>query len=434
MNTTKNKQSTIWLCVITMLFLALGTFGTSITAKAATATINIKQTKAHATSITYEWDKVDNAVSYSTYYIDAASYSENLPIGKWKTNSSYATNGDADDTSASLIGLSSTSRYYVRVYAHSSKNNQIIAQSDLLVVTTPGKVENVVQTDATSDSVTLSWTAVEGADGYYVYAGNGTDSEPVATSTTNSAIVTGLSEADYTGSTAPKYTVAAFCKGAGEFSATGYSSTSGYVYIAPAKIKEFALHSWLSKNNKATVKWKYSGYADGYELEILNTKNEVIKTYKYDTWKTGQQILKISSIKDTGFIAKIHGYKTINGKEYYGDSSTITCVPDAKITKLKALKNGQASIKWKKVKGASNYTIYAIMDVGKNKVVKKKVAKISGKKTSYTVKNLKKYKDSYKYNTYFYVQANGVKINGKKYNSQYDYKQYKTFKKVKLKN
>ena len=106
----------------------------------------------------------------------------------------------------------------------------------------------------------------------------------------------------------------------------------------------------------------------------------------------------------------------------------------SKTEKLKSLKNGQASIKWKKVKGASNYTIYAIMDVGKNKVVKKKVAKISGKKTSYTVKNLKKYKNSYKYNTYFYVQANGVKINGKKYNSQYDYKQYKTFKKVKLKN
>ncbi len=433
MNTIKNKQSTIWLCVITMLFLALGTFGTSITAKAATATINIKQTKARATSINYEWDKVSGAESYSTYYIDAASYSEDLAIGKWKTNSNYVANGGADDTSASLTGLSSTSHYYVRVYAHKA-NGQIIAKSDLLVVTTPGKVENVVQTDATSNSVTLSWTAVEGADGYYIYAGNGTDSEPIATSTTNSAVVTGLSESDYTGSTAPKYTVAAFCKGAGEFSAIGYSDTSGYVYIAPAKIKEFALHSWLSKNNKATVKWKYSGYADGYELEILNTKNEVIKTYKYDTWKTGQQILKISSIKDTGFIAKIRGYKTINGKEYYGDSSTITCVPDAKITKLKALKNGQASIKWKKVKGASNYTIYAIMDVGKNKVVKKKVAKISGKKTSYTVKNLKKYKNSYKYNTYFYVQANGVKINGKKYNSQYDYKQYKTFKKVKLKN
>ncbi len=434
MNTIRNKQSTIWLCMIAMMFLIVGTFGTSITAKAATATINIKQTTARATSITYEWDKVDNAVSYSTYYIDAALYSEDLPIGKWKTNTSYATNGGADATSASLIGLSSTSRYYVRVYAHSSKNNQIIAKSDLLVVTTPGKVENVVQTNATSDSVTLSWTAVEGADGYYVYAGNDTTTTPVATSTTNTAVVTGLTESDYTGSTAPKYTVAAFCKGANDYAATGYTDKAVSVYIAPAKIKNLSLYSWPSKTNKASVRWKYSGYADGYELQILNTKNKVIKTYTYDTWEVGQQIVKISSIKDTGFVAQIRGYKTINSVPYYSDWNTITCVPDAKITKLKALKNGQASIKWKKVKGAFNYTIYAIMDVGKNKVVKKKVAKISGKKTSYTVKNLKKYMNSYEYNTYFYVQANGVKINGKKYNSQYDYKQYKTFKKVKLKN
>ncbi len=433
MYTTKNKQSITWLWVITMLFLSFGIFGTAITSNAATTTINITQTKARATSVNYEWEQVENASTYSTYYIDAASYSEDLAIGSWKRNTNYASNAGAEDTSASLTGLSSTSHYYVKVRALNSKN-QIIAESDLLVVTTPGKVENVVQTGATSSSVTLSWTAVEGADGYYVYAGNDTNSAPVATTTTNSATILGLTEADYNGSTAPKYTVAAFCKGSGDFSAIGYTDTSSYVYIAPAKIKNLNLHSWLSKNNKATIRWDYSGYATGYELQILNTKNKVIKTYNYDTWKTGQQIFKISSIKDSGFIAKIRGYKTANNQTYYGEWSSITCVPDAKITKLKALKKGRATVKWKKVKGASNYTIYAVMEVGKNKVVKKKVAKVSKKKTSYTVKNLKKYKNSYKYNTYFYVQANGVKINGKKYSSKYDYKQYKNYKKVKLKN
>lgn len=433
MNKNKKLNASLWHCAITMFLLLLGTFGASITAQAATGTVNITQTKARSTSVNYEWEKVDNATSYSTYYIDAASYSEDLAIGKWKTNSNYAANSGAEDTSASLTGLSATSHYYVKVRALNSKN-QIIAESDLMVVTTPGQVKDVTQTGATTGSVTLSWTAVEGADGYYVYSGNGTDSTPVATVTTNSATISGLTEADYNGSTAPKYTVAAFCKGSGDFSAIGYTDTSDYVYIAPDTIKKLTLHSWYSKNNKATVTWKYSGYATGYELQILNTKNKVVKTYTYDTWKQGQQIFKISSIKDSGFIAKIRGYKTVNNQKYYGDWSSITCVPDAKITKLKALKKGRATVKWKKVKGASNYTIYAVMQVGKNKVVKKKVAKVSKKKTSYTVKNLKKYKNSYKYNTYFYVQANGVKINGKKYSSKYDYKQYKNFKKVKLKN
>ncbi len=433
MNKPKKSNTSFYLCLATVFFLLLGALGASITVQAATGTVNITQTKARSTSINYEWEKVADAASYSTYYIDAATYSEDLAIGKWKTNSSYVANGGADDTSASLTGLSSASHYYVRVYAHKS-NGQIIAKSDLLVVTTPGQVKDVTQTNATTGSVTLSWTAVEGADGYYVYAGNNTDSTPVATVTTNTATISELSETDYNGSTAPKYTVAAFCKGSGDFSAIGYTDTSDYVYIAPDTIKKLSLYSWPSKNNQAAVRWKYSGYATGYELQILNTKNKVIKTYTYDTQKVGQQIVKISSIKDSGFIAKIRGYKTVKNQTYYGHWSSITCVPDAKITKLKALKKGRATIKWKKVKGASNYTIYAVMEVGKNKVIKKKVAKVSKKKTSYTVKNLKKYKNSYKYNTYFYVQANGVKINGKKYNSQYDYKQYKTFKKVKLKN
>ena len=433
MNKPKKLHTSFYLCLATMFVLLLGTLGASITAQAATGTINITQTKARSTSITYEWEPVDGAASYSTYYIDASTYSEDLAIGEWKTNSNYVANGGAEDTSASLNGLSSSSHYYVRVYAHKS-NKQIIAKSDLLVVTTPKQVKDVTQTNATTGSVTLGWTAIEGADGYYVYSGNNTDSTPVATVTTNTATISGLTEADYTGSKAPKYTVAAFCKGAGNFSAVGYSDTSDYVYIAPDAIKKLSLYNWTSKNNKATIRWNYSGYATGYELQILNTKNKLVKTYTYDTWKVGQQIVKISSIKDSGLIAKIRGYKTVKNQTYYGDWSGITCVPDAKITKLKALKKGRATIKWKKVKGASNYTIYAVMEVGKNKVVKKKVAKVSKKKTSYTVKNLKKYKNSYKYNTYFYVQANGVKINGKKYNSQYNYKQYKTFKKVKLKN
>ena len=433
MNNHKNANTSFWFCIVTMFFLFWGTFGTSITVQAATGTVNITQTKAYSTSIKYEWGQVDNATSYSTYYVDATSYSENMSISEWKTNPSYAANSGAEDTSASLTGLSPASHYYIKVRALNSKN-QIIAESDWMVVTKPGQVQDVIQTDATSSSITLGWTAVDGIDGYYVYAGNDTDSSPVATVTTNTATISGLSEADYNGSTAPKYTVAAFCKGSGNFSAIGNTDTSDYVYIAPDTIKKLALHSWLSKNNKATLTWNYSGYATGYESQILNTKNKVIKTYTYDTWKVGQQIVKIASIKDSGFIATIRGYKTVNNQTYYGDWSSITCVPDAKITKLKALKKGRATIKWKKVKGASNYTIYAVMEVGKNKVIKKKVAKVSKTKTSYTVKNLKKYKNSYKYNTYFYIQANGVKINGKKYNSQYDYTQYKTFKKVKLKN
>lgn len=176
---------------------------------------------------------------------------------------------------------------------------------------------------------------------------------------------------------------------------------------------------WNFDSNLSYYSDAYPGYY-GYEVTVKTLKNASIAVLDSDkdsfyanSPKSGQcaVIFTNSKLKTQGFKFSVRSYVYDENQQkvYSAPSSEKVIIPRPTIKSRKMVKN-KVKLTYNKVTGAKNYTIYLSSNNGKSF---KKIGTTS--KTSFTIantKNLKRYKDYY-----VYVQANGVKYKGKKYNS-----------------
>lgn len=157
----------------------------------------------------------------------------------------------------------------------------------------------------------------------------------------------------------------------------------------------------------------------GYSIKVTTLSGEVIKqgaitgSTSYLYRQNGRMVVTIddSRCESAPFIVEVTEIAfDMNNTPLQSAPAVIKVIPRPTVKGGSLVNNNSSRVKinFKKVKGAKSYTIY----LASNKTGKyKKVG--TTKKTSYVInKNFKKYKYYY-----VYVQANGVKINGKKYNS-----------------
>ena len=162
----------------------------------------------------------------------------------------------------------------------------------------------------------------------------------------------------------------------------------------------------------------YYTYADGFEIIVKDTKGKKKKSfdsYNSSYYGGADEYFKApSALKNKGMQFSVRSYiKLDNGTKVYGDTVTKVVVPQAKISKIR-VSGSKCKITWKKVSGATGYTIYRASNNGKTI---KKIKKVGKNTTSYSVK--KSYMDSTTKG--IIVVANGVKIGKKKYNSTKSY-------------
>lgn len=176
--------------------------------------------------------------------------------------------------------------------------------------------------------------------------------------------------------------------------------------------------TWKIDSNLSGVLYKEGNYYGrcgwGYEVIFMDAKGKKIKTAtagKVDS-TTAAAMATSSKLKNTAYKVRIRSYLEYqdangNNQKIYSDPATKTFVPRAVIKKGKNMGNSIARIYWNKVSGAKSYTMYISSNNGKTF---KKVG--TTKKTYLDTKKLVKYKYYY-----VYVQANGVKVGSKRYNS-----------------
>lgn len=186
-------------------------------------------------------------------------------------------------------------------------------------------------------------------------------------------------------------------KGKGNF--TG-SQTVNYSIIVP-KVTGVKVSSYT--NNSITFSWKRNKVVSGYE--IYNSKNKrVARVTKNSTVKATVSKLKTGS-SDT---FKVRAF-VIRGQYYYSSFVKIkagTAPKATSITSISSSKSKQVALKWKKIKGASQYQVYrSTSQNGKYKKIG------TTKKTSYTDKKASGGK------TYYYKIRVGKKIGSKTYYS-----------------
>lgn len=290
------------------------------------------------------------------------------------------------------------------------------------------------QTDATADTVTVSWdnTYNNYVQGYHIYVG-GSNIPINVSSNVNSYKISQLKQGC-------AYSVLILC--VLDNREYYFDSTSHDYILVRTQPKQMSSKSYkVSWNEKNRITVKYTDessytedryvwykYFDGIEFRVKDIngkkKKTIVKTPAKSVYSNSSSNLidsftfkAPSAIKDKGMQYQIRTYIQLgNGKKIYSSwTKTKVFIPQAQISKVAELKSGKVQVTWKKVANAENYTIWKTTNGGKSYT---KVQTVNANTTSYAVSD------------YETGDANGVvitatvKIGKKRYNSQ---KSYYTF-------
>jgi len=173
------------------------------------APTGVTATAASTSSITVTWSSVSGATSYYIYRSTSAS-------------GTYEQVGTSTTTSYTNTGLTAGTTYYYKVAARASygSSGESAQSSDVSATTLTSAPTDVKAEAVSTSSITISWSSVSGATGYYIYRNTSSSGtyEQVGTSTTTSYTDTYLD-----GGTTYYYKMAAYNSG-GESSQSSYAS------------------------------------------------------------------------------------------------------------------------------------------------------------------------------------------------------------------
>jgi uncharacterized protein (TIGR02145 family) len=214
------------------------------------APANVAAAAASATSIIVSWSAVSGATEYYVYRSASAT-------------GTYSRVGNTASTTYTNTGLTTGTTYYYKVSAYngSSESSQSAHASATANTPTLAVPSGVTATAESPGSIIVSWSAVSGTTGYYVYRGTsatGTYSKiGTVTSESTSYTNTGLSVG-----TTYYYKVSAY-NSSSESAQSSYTSaaTPSVVLNPPASIT--AVETSLSA---ITVSWSAVSGAIGYRV------------------------------------------------------------------------------------------------------------------------------------------------------------------------
>lgn len=363
---------------LVMLLAVVLAFPTVLTASAAYAPQNVKQTEGTKYGFTITWDAI--AGSYTNYIVERQNAD-----GTWakETTTSVA--------KAYISNVSAGKTYQVRVGVRPNYPSNSYSYSDpITVVTAPEAVENIALYNATTKSFSIKWKASAGATSYRIFQEVNGAKVNLGTSKTNKFTVKNVKNTKkFEG-----YVYVAPRRSCSTFTAEGaaYSSLSGYnVKLVPKKLTtpKTSIASYTVK-----VGCKEVLFAEGYQFQVTNAKGKAkninrTTSYFYLSDLTQGQFYKV----------RARAYMKIGNKTKFGAWSATNYI--ARHPKMSGTARARyINATWSKVKGATSYAVYAST---KRDSGYKKVGTTKGSKFTITKVGKSSVKPSKTY--YFYVEA-----------------------------
>ena len=347
----KNKVKFLTLFSIVVIALSILFTTTSIASSdlfVNNVEVNVNETKAEIT-----WSASKNADGYDVYL--------EMP------NLGYLFIGSVKNTKVNVKGLTEGEIYAVKIQAYRVNGSQKEysdfspevefkfgeneqAGSTLKTITN-------LKAETNGSEGSISWDAVENADGYEVYASVGTSNfQNIGAIYQNSAKITGIVENEvYSLKVKPFMEMTDGNKTYGSFSNVvilKYAKNNNDE--KPGKVRNVNVSM---DENIATLTWNEVEDADGYEILVESSKGNEW------TYEADNNILKLN-IKTPNYTykAKVVAYKYVNGEKKYGDySNTVSIRYDVetdRVTGLKVSMDGEeATFTWNEVEDADGYVM-----------------------------------------------------------------------------
>ncbi len=338
-----------------VMFLAMGT-----TSKAAGWDAGLKQTAAGQKSISISWNPyIQEGVAidhYETEYrMDGTNFA---PTSTWN---------HVSGTEETIPSLAAGKVYWVRVKAVAEgadyKDVVVAVSNPLQVATLPtvGRVEGLMQSAATANSATFTWTPVSGATGYDIYLSQSLWHYTKVGSTSGTSYTVTSLPTGYAG----EYFVMAKKTTFNGFEATGDMKYDGYfkridVKSLPAKVQSIAVSAFYS--NSCSFKWSVVNNADGYQLQTKNAKGKVVSTTSYIGTSGSVSPFK----KGQFYSTRVRAYVKVGNGYAYGPWSNYSYNALNKSIKwIRSANRKKITLKWKKIAGACGYKVYISTKSGK---------------------------------------------------------------------
>ena len=218
--------------------------------------------------------------------------------------------------------------------------------------TKPDKVANLVETASTTSSITLGWDASYGAEGYYVYSYNNSTKKgtKVATVTSNSAKITGLTK-----NTKYCYYVVAY----NTTNETKYkSSKSSKIEMSTSPDKVTGLVTKSVDSDYAKLKWNKVSDVSGYNVLVYSSKNKLLATYT--TKKASYTLDELDSAKAYKVVVRAFVKSASDQVAFGKDSDTLSLKMAPEVIKGFSAKvsKGKAVLSWDKTAKAKGYKVY----------------------------------------------------------------------------
>ncbi|SFJ30466.1 Fibronectin type III domain-containing protein [Terrisporobacter glycolicus] len=276
-------------------------------------------------------------------------------------------------------------------------------------------VSNIKAKSNSYNSNIITWSKVNNVDGYEIYRAT----SKTGTYSLNKTVTSG--SYSNTGLTTGKtyyYKVRAYKVVDGK---KQYGDFSQVVSSSP-KLSSTTAKSASAAYNSNKVTWSKVSGASGYEVYRATSKTGKYSLKK--TVKSGSTLSYSNTGLTTGktYYYKVRAYKVVDGKKQYGNFSQVVSSSPKLFTPSVTLSKDskKATVKWKKISGASGYEIYRS---NSKSATYSKVKSVSrGSTTSYTNRGLTS-KKVYYYKIRAYRTVNGKKV----------YSSYSSIKSIKAK-
>ncbi len=355
-------------------------------------TVQVK--RASETSITVNWNSVNNAVGYRVY-VD--------PTG----DGEYSQCADVKQTTHTINNLYVGYNYRIKVVAFFLHMFGEFDGKSSAVVSMKLPFSKVTKLTATSGHnwVNLKWKAINGASTYEVYRSTSKEGKYKKIGDYNTV----FREGSLTIGTTYYYKIRP-CSNA-NMGKVVYGDFSDPISVTPSLSKTNDLKILRSSYKSIYLSWDVVEAASGYDIYRSTSK-----TGGFSKIGTGVRSSWVDKSVKTGttYYYKVRAYHVKNGKKIYGGYSHILTfklkLATPKISKVIKSSSTSAKVSWSSISGASGYEVYqATSKTG----AYKKVATTKANVKSYQLKNFKKGKT-------YYIKVRAFRmVDGKKVYSSY---------------